>query len=45
MFGMQPEKLREFFDDEADDGLAARFLYTGPTHHPGFLSGATQGRR
>ena len=28
--GMQPEKLREFFDDEADDGLAARFLYTWP---------------
>jgi hypothetical protein len=28
--GMQPEKLREFFDDEADDGLGARFLYTWP---------------
>ena len=28
--GMQPEKLREFFDDEADDGLAARFLFTWP---------------
>ena len=28
--GMQPEKLREFFDDEADDGLAARFLYAWP---------------
>jgi hypothetical protein len=28
--GMQPEKLREFFDDQADDGLGARFLYTWP---------------
>jgi hypothetical protein len=28
--GMQPEKLREFFDDQADDGLAARFLYAWP---------------
>jgi hypothetical protein len=28
--GMQPEKLREFFDDEADDGLGARFLYAWP---------------
>ena len=32
--GMQPEKLREFFDDEADDGLCARFLYTWPDPPP-----------
>jgi hypothetical protein len=28
--GMQPEKLREFLDSEADDGLAARFLSAWP---------------
>ena len=31
---MQPEKLREFLDGEADDGLAARFLSVWPDPPP-----------
>jgi hypothetical protein len=32
--GIQPDKLREILDDEVDDGLWARFLYTWPDPPP-----------